>query len=57
MNYLQSILDTVKYMELDALSFLMDIAIVCAIFLVLSFLGRMIFGKRSNLNHAISSAI
>lgn len=57
MNYLQSILDTVQSMELDALTFLKDIAIVCAIFLVLSFLGRMIFGKRSNLNHAISSAI
>ena len=57
MNYLQSILDTVQSMELDALTFLKDIAIVCVIFLVLSFLGRMIFGKRSNLNHAISSAI
>ena len=57
MNYLQSILDTVQSMDLDALTFLKDIAIVCAIFLVLSFLGRMIFGKRSNLNHAISSAI
>ena len=57
MNYLQSILDTVQSIELDSLTFLKDIAIVCAILLVLGFLGRMIFGKRSNLNHAISSAI
>ena len=57
MNYLQSILDTVQSVELDSLTFLKDIGIVCAIVLVLGFLGRTLFGKRSNLNHAVSSAI
>ena len=57
MQYFQSIFQTVQSIEPDSLTFLKDIGIACAIFLVISFLGRMIFGKRSNLNHAISSAI
>lgn len=57
MQYLESLFDTVQSIELDTLTFSKDIAITCVILLVLSFIGRMIFGKRSNLNHAISSAI
>ena len=57
MSYLESLFNTVQSMEPDSLTFLKDMAIVCAALLVLSFLGRMIFGKRSGLNHAISSAI
>lgn len=57
MNYLESLLDSVQSIELDNLTLLKDAAIVCAVILVLSFLGRMLFGKRSGLNHAISSAI
>lgn len=57
MQYLDSILDTVQSIELDSLTFLKDIGIACAALLILGCLGRMIFGKRSDLNHAISSAI
>ena len=57
MNYLESIFDAVQSIELDNLAFLKQIGIVCAVILVLGFLGRTIFGKRSSLNHAVSSAI
>ena len=57
MNYLESIFDAVQSIELDNLAFLKQIGIVCAVMLVLGFLGRTIFGKRSSLNHAVSSAI
>lgn len=57
MQYLESLFDTVQSVELDALTFSKDIGITCAILLAFSLLGRMIFGKRSNLNHAISSAL
>lgn len=57
MEYFESVFHTVESMEPDTLTFLKDIGIACAAFLVISFLGRMIFGKRSDLNHAISSAI
>ena len=56
MKYLESLFDTVQSIELDSLTFCKDIAITCAALLLLSLVGRMIFGKRSNLNHAISSA-
>ena len=57
MNYLQSALETVQSIELDRFTFLKDIGIACAVLLVLGFLGRVLFGKRSDLNHAISSTI
>ena len=57
MSYLQTMLDTVQSIELDSMTFLKDFGIVCAVVLVLGFLGRMIFGRRSDVNHAISSAI
>lgn len=57
MQYLESVLDTVQSIELDNLTFWKDIGIACAVLLVLGFLGRMLFGKRSDLNHAVSSAI
>lgn len=57
MHYLESLFDTVQSIKPDSLTFLKDIGIACAIILVLSFLGRMLFGKKSSLNHAVSSAI
>ncbi len=57
MQYLESLFDTVQSIELDAPTFLKDIGITCVILIILSLIGRSIFGKRSNLNHAISSAI
>ena len=57
MQYLESLFDTVQSVELDALTFSKDIGITCAILLAFSLLGRMIFGNRSNLNHASSSAL
>ena len=57
MQYLESLFDTVQSIELDSLTFLKDIGIACAILLVLGGLFRVFFGKRSNLNHALSSAI
>ena len=57
MQYLDSLFDTVQSIELDSVTFLKDIGIACGVLLVLGFLFRAIFGKRSNLNHALSSAI
>lgn len=57
MNYLESLFDAVQSIELNNIEFLKQIGIVCAAMLVLSFIGRAIFGKRSGLNHAVSSAI
>ena len=57
MNYLQTAIETVQSIELDSLTFLNDIGIACGIILILSVLGRMIFGKKSDINHAVSSAI
>ena len=57
MQYLESLFDTVQSIELDTPTFFKDIGITCAIILALSLLCRALFGKRSNLNHAISSAI
>ena len=57
MNYLQTAIETVQSIELDSLTFLKDIGIACGIILILSVLGRMIFGKKSDINHAVSSAI
>lgn len=57
MNYLETLLGTGQFIELDGVTFLKDMAIICAVILVLSFLGRTLFGKRSSLNHSISSAI
>lgn len=56
MQYLESLFDTVQSIELNGITFLKDIGLACAVLLILGLLGRMIFGKRSNLNHAISSA-
>lgn len=57
MSYLESLFDTVASIGLDTVSFLKYAAIVCAGLLVLGFLGRLLFGKRSDLNHALSSTI
>ena len=57
MNYLQSAIETIQSIELDSLTFLKDIGIACAALLILGFLGRVIFGKKSDLNHAVSSCI
>lgn len=43
--------------EIDLLSTLKFIGIFAAVSLIASLLGRIVFGKRSNLNHAISSAM
>lgn len=57
MQYLDSMFDTVQSLKLDGFTFIKDIGFACVVLLVLSLLGRTIFGKRSNLNHAVSSAI
>ena len=43
--------------QLDLMTMLKFIGIFAGISIVLSLLGRMIFGKRSGLNHALSSAM
>lgn len=57
MNYLESLFETVESVELDNIDFLKNAGIVCGAVLVLGCLGRILFGKRSDLNHAVSSAI
>lgn len=57
MNYLESLLDTVQSIDLQDGSFLKIMAIICVAIFVLSLLGRTLCGKRSNLNHAVSSGI
>lgn len=44
-------------MEIDFLSMLKFIGIFAAASLILSLLGRVFFGRRSSLNHAVSSAM
>lgn len=43
--------------EVDLISAVKFIAVVAAGFLLLGFLGRVAMGKRSDLNHAVSSAV
>ena len=43
--------------DIDPLSILKFIGIFAAVSIVVSLLGRVIFGKRSSLNHALSSAM
>ena len=57
MTYLESFLSTVVSIELNTTTFLKYAAILCAGLMILGFLGRLLFGKRSNLNHALSSTI
>ena len=57
MTYLESLFETVASVELETTSFLKYAAILCAGLLVLGFLGRLLFGKRSDLNHALSSTV
>jgi len=57
MTYLKSFLSSVVSIELNTVSFLKYAAILCAGLLILGFLGRLLFGKRSDLNHALSSTV
>lgn len=57
MAYLQSLFDTIPSIELDTALFLKYAAIACAGVLVLGLFGRILLGKRSNLNHALSSTV
>ncbi len=53
MNYLQALVPQ----EFDVLAFLKAVAIFVGAFLILSGIGRLLFGKKSALNSSISTAI
>jgi len=57
MTYLESLFNTVASIELDTVSFLKYAALLCAGLLALGFLCRLLFGKRSDFNHALSSTV
>ena len=57
MTNLETLFDTVASAELDTGTFLKYAAILCAALLVLGFLCRLIAGKRSDFNHALSSSV
>ena len=57
MDFSLSQLSSYLPIEIDFLSMLKFIGILAATSLLLGFLARAFFGKRSNLNHAVSSAM
>ena len=57
MTYLESFLSTVVSIDLDTTTFLKYAAILCVGLLILGSMGRLLFGKRSDLNHALSSTV
>ena len=57
MDFSLSQLESMLPTEIDLLSMLKFIALFAAVSLVMSLLGRAVFGKRSSLNHAVSSAM
>ena len=57
MDYLYTILETIQSVKVDPISFLIHATVILGCILVLGFLIRLLLGKQSGLNHAISSAI
>ena len=57
MEKLKEILNLATSVPLDDGAFLKLVLTACVAALILGFIGRLIFGKRSGLNHAVSSAL
>ena len=57
MDYLESLLATAAAVTFNNASFFTNMAIIFGIILILSIIGRFIFGRQSGLNHAVSSGI
>ena len=57
MNFSLSEMTALLPEEIDLPSMLKFVGVFAAVSLIASLLGRIVFGKRTNLNHAISSAM